>query len=208
MPVTLLGLDPGFASIGWAVVEESGSRPVIKAMGVIRTEKSDKKQKVLASDDNFRRARELAREIRALVSTYRVDVLCAESMSFPRNSSTAAKMAMAWGVIADICEQGGQPMLMATPKGIKKAVCHGDGSASKEDVQTAMKITFGDAPARFMNEAKIPQGQWEHPFDALAAVVACRDSETIRLLKKVDARQQKDAPNTGTVGYDPGSSIG
>ena len=181
----LMGIDPGFASMGFALVELDGgiygSTPIsVVSMGVIRTEKSDKKQNVLASNDNFRRARELSRELRKIP---RPDVICAESMSYPRNSSAAAKVSMAWGIIADYCEASGTPMLMATPKELKRAVC-GNAGASKEEVQAALKTRYGSTLEDLLHKAGIPAGQWEHPFDALAAVTACLESETLRLLRR------------------------
>ena len=41
--VRLLGLDPGFASLGWAVVEFGAGERLV-ALGVLRTEKADRKQ--------------------------------------------------------------------------------------------------------------------------------------------------------------------
>lgn len=186
MSVLVLGLDPGFANVGWALVELDGgihgSTPeLIVAMGLIETEKSSAKQNVLASNDNYRRAREIARAVRGLKP--RPQVICAESMSFPRSSSAAAKVAMTWGVIADFCEAENIAMLMASPKELKKAVCN-DASASKTEIQIALRARFGSRPEELLKEAKIPPSSQEHPYDALAAVIACVDSEMIRLLRK------------------------
>ena len=193
--ITVLGLDPGFANTGWAVVELHPNGEVrIKALGLIETEKAGKKQQVLASNDNFKRAREVSKHIRALLYVptesdagvpYRlyVQVICAESMSFPRNASTAAKMAMCWGVVADICEDEGLPMLMATPKEIKKAV--GSEDTSKEAVQAALRSRFGEDFDEALVASGLPKSKHEHPVDALASVVACLDSETLRLMWKV-----------------------
>lgn len=182
MSILVLGIDPGFANTGWAQLELGGSTTPEKllAMGLIETEKSSKKQKVLSSDDNYRRAREIAKALRKLP---RPTVICAESMSFPRNSSAAAKVAMTWGVIADFCEVEDIPMLMTSPKELKRAVCS-DATASKEDVQKALRLRFADLPIGLLKEAGIPPSSQEHPYDALAAAVACLDSETLRLLRK------------------------
>ena len=64
-------------------------------MGVIRTEKSSAKRQVRASEDNLDRAKEIAEEIQKLVKDYNIQLICAETMSYPRNSSAAAKMANA-----------------------------------------------------------------------------------------------------------------
>jgi Holliday junction resolvasome RuvABC endonuclease subunit len=182
--IRCLGCDPGFASCGVALLELGGdTSEALVYLGVIRTEKSTAKQNILASNDNFRRAREIARELRKLPLP---DVVCCESMSFPRNASTAAKMALTWGILADYCEQTGVPLLMSTPKELKRSVC-GDASASKEDVQAAMRKRFGTVPADLLRASKIPAGQWEHPFDALASICCCLEHESVRLLRRVSS---------------------
>lgn len=183
MSLLVLGLDPGFANVGWALVEldGSGGKEVLLGMGLISTEKSAKKQNVLASNDNYRRAREIARALRAM--TPKPHVICAEAMSFPRNASAAAKVAMTWGVVADYCESEGIAMLMASPKELKNAVCQ-NASASKEEVQAALRIRFGARPGELLKAAGVPPSSQEHPYDGLAAVVACLPSETLTLLRR------------------------
>lgn len=184
MPVLVLGIDPGFANVGWALVELDGAaaKETVVGMGLIETEKSSAKQNVLASNDNFRRAREISRALRQVTSV-RPHVLCAESMSFPRNASSAAKTAMTWGVVADFCEVEEIPLLMASPKELKRAVC-ADASASKEKIQEALRERFGARPVELLKAAGVPPSSQEHPYDALAAVVACLHSETLSLLRR------------------------
>jgi len=186
MSVLILGLDPGFANVGWALVELNGgvsgtATETLVGMGLIETEKSAAKQNVLASNDNYRRAREISRAIRLL--TPRAQVICAESMSFPRNASAAAKVAMTWGVVADYCEAESITMLMASPKELKRAVCS-DASASKTQIQEALRVRFGVRPGELLKSAGVPPSSQEHPYDALAAIVACLHSETLSLLRR------------------------
>ncbi len=171
----LLGIDPGFASIGWAVVELGADGEHLKTLGVIRTKKSNRKQNTLAAADNFRRAREIGRALGGLLLEHRIEVVCAEAMSFPRSSSVAAKMAMCWGVLAQLCEVLRIPMVQASPQQIKKAVT-GRSSASKDDVGDALSLRFSDAVGLVGN---LPGGLHEHAFDAVGAVVACLDSDVV-----------------------------
>ena len=192
MPIYLLGVDPGFANIGWALVkleDDLDSKPILVDMGLVSTEKSSKKQKVLASDDNFRRAREISKHLSRLIfapDKKLIAGICAESMSFPRNASAAGKVAMAWGVLADVCETRRICMLMASPKQVKKTVC-GIGTASKEEVQTALQKQFGSKPEELLATHKIPNSSKEHPYDALASVLSCLDSEMITLIRRSGA---------------------
>lgn len=186
----VLGLDPGFASVGYAVVRITRDSEQPVKLGIIRTEKSSGKRNVRASDDNLERAKEIAAELQAIVRQYDVKLICAETMSYPRNAAAAAKMAMCWGVLAALAHQHSIPVAQATPQEVKKALCH-KKDASKEEVQEAVRRVF---TGFFSEEVKpgvplplsnIPKSLWEHPCDALATVVACRESEVLLLVRRM-----------------------
>lgn len=188
-PLYVLGIDPGFASIGLAVVaigpNPQDDRPV--RMALFRTQKSSAKRKVRASDDNLERAKEIAQWLQTMVQTYDVKLICAETMSFPRSASVAAKMAMCWGVIAAISSRDRIPVTQASPQEIKKTMCQ-NKSASKEEVQASLNLLFRTdlvGPNCVLADARLPGSQLEHPYDALAAVVACRDSAEVLLLRRM-----------------------
>lgn len=187
MSFPVLGLDPGFANIGYALVlfdAEQSERPV--AMGVFRTAKSSAKANVLASGDNLRRAREIYVFLRSLLRDGPhgpVRAICAETMSFPRSSSVAAKMSMCWGVVAALSAEFDLPVLQASPQGLKKQVS-GKKTTSKTGVQKALDKRFGAANLRALVQ-DLPASVLEHPYDALGAVVACEDSEVLRLARRM-----------------------
>lgn len=179
----ILGLDPGFANLGYAIVSASGTS--VKAMGLISTEKSNKKLNVRASDDNALRTREITRALVALKNYGNIVAICAECMSFPRNSSAASKMSLAWGaIIAFAVLHAEIPIIQSSPQAIKKAVC-GNKTASKEEVQSELRVRFSD---EHLDEHLhgLPPGSWEHPFDALGSVIAGFESETLQLLRRLD----------------------
>lgn len=174
-----LGIDPGFSSFGWctlAISPPAQLRPL--ACGVIRTAKASKKSATYASDDNLSRAREISSALAALIQQHNPSVLCAESMSFPRNASAAAKVAVSWGVVASLAERYNLPVLQASPQKVKKALC-GVNDASKEQVQAAFTERVCSLDQLL---AGVPRGQHEHPYDAAAVVVACLDSDVMRVL--------------------------
>lgn len=175
---TALGLDPGFADFGWAKVNIYAYRADVPAMGVIRTEKSAAKRNVLAVDDNLRRTFEIYDNLSSLFEG--VSVVCVESMSFPRNSSAAAKVAMTWGVMASLVKKCGVPLLQVSPQAIKKAVCK-KNNASKEEVESAVKSIF---PFKAGLLEDVAPSHHNHAWDALAAVHACMDSDVMRALKQ------------------------
>lgn len=180
MTTYVLGIDPGFASIGYAVVRLGQTLDVVRA-GVIRTQKSSAKRNVRASEDNLERAKEIAEEIQGLLRDFDVKLVCAETMSYPRNSAAAAKMAMCWGVIAAVAHQHGLPVAQATPQEVKKSVT-GKKDASKEDVQKAVVALFPPIVGLLDDT---PRSLWEHPYDALAAINACASSEVFLLARRM-----------------------
>jgi len=185
--IYVLGIDPGFKNVGYALVRLCRSSEEIVRMGVIRTDKSSKKQRVLASDDNVRRTREIALELLAQLgvgpgnlSDTMVKGLAAESMSFPRNASAAAKMAMSWGVIGCLAALMDLPLVQSSPQAIKKCLC-GTRDASKEEVQASLDARYGGVLRERLG--KVPRSLLEHPYDALGSVVAGLDSDTFRMAR-------------------------
>lgn len=162
----LIGLDNGFASIGYAVMVVDGTRARIAQLGVFYTQKSNKKQNVLTTEDNLRRAIEIAKFFRELLAAAPSTVaFCAEGMSFPRSSSVAAKMAFAWGVLASLSEATRVPVLQGSPQFLKKTVC-GKKNASKEEIRDAVVKLYPEIKAM---RARLNVGEWEHAHDAVAA---------------------------------------
>jgi crossover junction endodeoxyribonuclease RuvC len=176
----LVCLDPGFASVGYAtLVFNTGAAPFVHEFGIIRTAKSDKKQKVLAVEDNLRRTMEIATKLRWLCTLHRTVGICAEAMSFPRSSSVAAKMALAWGAIASLSEAAMIPILQATPMQVKKAVT-GVKTSTKDEVIEAVEKLY---PEIVEKRATIPRGQWEHCHDAVAVGHLMLASDTVRMAR-------------------------
>lgn len=185
--IHVLGADPGFASFGFSVVRLTKTTEEIVHTDVIRTQKSAKKAGVKAADDNFRRAQVIATTLHEVVRIYQPMAVAAESASWPRNASASAKLAMSWGILADLCHVYQLPMVQASPQELKKALCD-NKSATKEDIRRSMELRysgqFDGFKARYpARKPPQPNGQWEHGFDAAGAVVACLDTDVIRMAR-------------------------
>lgn len=179
----LLGIDGGLATFGAARYRVERGELHLAEVATFRTAKSAKKRTVLASDDNVRRCRELVRAIKAFCEPAPPAAICAEAMSFPRSASVAAKMAMAWGAVAALAEAWRCPIVQASPQQIKTALC-GNAKASKEDVQAAVELRFpGVAWPRKAADV-------EHAADAAAAVLACCESDVVRTVLLMAARDE------------------
>jgi len=176
-----LGIDPGFASMGYALVELGRASDRVVKMGVFETKKDTKKSTVLAANDNLRRCSEMAMFLEGLLRERSVVCFCVESMSFPRNASTAAKIAMCWGVISALAAVHQVSISQCSPQMLKKNLC-GARDASKEDVQAALTREFPYLPGLVSSLAK---SKHEHAFDALGAIVGVRDSDVLRLARSM-----------------------
>ena len=135
---------------------------------------------MLQSEDNLRRARELHRQLGSVAKD--AHVFCVESMSFPRNAGSAAKVAMGWGVIAALAEDLGIPVVQSSPQEIKK-VLTGAKNASKKEVQDTLGLRYNNL-SELLTEITA-KSDLDHAYDALAAVVASLDSEVIRMVRKI-----------------------
>lgn len=171
--MNVLGIDCGFSSLGWAVasVEDGAIRPLL--CGVIRTEKQTKKTNTRSSEDNIRRAGELFDALSNIINQHNVRIICAETMSWPRNAGVVAKMGIAWGVIASVSFRYSVPITQASPMILKKAIT-GNGKSSKEEMIAKVREMF---PQLELPNQSVLQ---EHAVDAVAAIIACEDSELMR----------------------------
>jgi Holliday junction resolvasome RuvABC endonuclease subunit len=180
-------MDPGFASFGVGVVQLFPDHEKVVEVDVIRTKASSKKCNVRSTNDNFRRAEEIATQLRRFIKVYRPKVFTAEALSLPRNASTSSKLSISWGILACFTTGWSIPMLQSTPQELKMMLCN-DKSASKLDIQRALERRY---PGQFdtfkykfppKNPTK-PNGQWEHGFDAVGSIVSCLDTEVMRMAR-------------------------
>ena len=171
----VLGVDPGLAHFGWAIYECSpgGGPREAPRVGTFTSMPSARRLRVLAADDAVRRCRELAAWLDAMLGACEPSVICAEAMSHPRGASAAAKLAMSWGVLAALAERRRLPIIQASPQCCKRAVTS-SRTASKAEVQDAVRSRWPGLrwPARVADR--------EHAADALAAIIACLDSDVVR----------------------------
>ena len=175
----LLGVDPGFSSIGLVALDLDADRVV--RFDVFRTAKDDRKGRTLAVEDNVRRAREIAVYLGRVVEELEPIAIAAEAMSFPRSSSVAAKVALTWGVLVALAERHELAIVQASPQEVKRALC-GRKDASKDDVAEKLR---GRWPELEQLEESVTRSQREHPYDALAAAAVAMTSDVVRLGRRV-----------------------
>ena len=125
-----LGIDPGTAIVGYAVVAARGSELSMIACDVITTP---------ASMPLPERLRHIYHHLGEIVSTYHPGEAAMEELFFAKNARTAFSVGQARGVAMLALANGGLAVAEYTPRQVKQAVT-GYGAASKEQVGEMVRI--------------------------------------------------------------------
>ena len=125
----ILGIDPGTATTGWAIVEEARNDPHLVACGCVNTSKTK-------SDAD--RLVEIGKDIKALIKKYKPAEAAIEDLFFFKNLKTAITVAQARGVILYEIKKNLIPLFSYTPLQVKQALT-GYGRAEKKQIQIMVK---------------------------------------------------------------------
>ena len=132
----ILGIDPGYAIVGFGVIECEGMRYKPIAAGVITTP-----AKIPIED----RLLMIYDKLSALIKKYKPEAAAVEELFFNTNHTTGIPVAEARGVILLCLRQNGVPIYEYTPLQVKQAVV-GYGRAEKQQV-IAMTTSLLSLPA-------------------------------------------------------------
>jgi crossover junction endodeoxyribonuclease RuvC len=132
-PLKILGLDPGFGTFGYGVIEVFGNKLQHVAHGAIVTQKDEPIQLRLKS---------LYEQIRKIVESYAPDEVAVEQLFFYKNVTTAIAVGEARGVSLLAVVELKIPIFEYTPHVVKKAIT-GSGKAGKGDVQKWVMLLLG-----------------------------------------------------------------
>ena len=126
----VLGIDPGYALMGWGVVEAQGSHMRLLGYGCIETKAGTPMQ---------HRLRTLQLGIRDLTLMYRPDEVAFEELFFAQNVTTALMVGAARGAAIIAAAEYTENLYEYTPMQIKQAVT-GYGKADKKQIQQMVKL--------------------------------------------------------------------
>ena len=125
----ILGIDPGYATVGYGVVDIQGGRYHSVEHGAI----------VTRPEDDFPRRLEIIFDAAySVMQKYRPQALSLEKLFFANNKTTAIGVAEARGVILLAARKAGVPVYEYTPMQVKQAVT-GYGGAQKAQVQEMVR---------------------------------------------------------------------
>lgn len=157
----ILGIDPGYATIGFGLVEAERAQMHMVTYGAITTP---------AGIPLSRRLYQIDRDMEELISKLRPDVIAIEELFFNTNITTGIAVAHGRGVLLCAAERSGVPLYEYTPSQVKLAVT-GYGKAEKHQVM--------DMTKRLLKLKAVPRP--DDAADALAIAICHARSATSRL---------------------------
>ena len=155
----VLGIDPGYATIGYGVIDTNGNRHKAVDYGVITTPKNENIAVRLAM---------IYDSMTEIINKFKPDEIAVEELFFVQNVTTGINVAHARGVILLASVHACGRLYEYTPLQIKQAMT-GYGRAEKRQIQEKDKI--------YLNLPKIPRP--DDAADALA--IALTHAQTNRL---------------------------
>ncbi|MDR3186320.1 MAG: crossover junction endodeoxyribonuclease RuvC [Christensenellaceae bacterium] len=131
--MVILGIDPGYAILGYGVVFSEHEHQHAIAYGTIETPKTQQFPV---------RLKYIGDEISKLIEQYKPDAIVVEELFFKNNQKTAILVAEARGVVLFVASLSEAKLFEYTPLQVKQ-VLTGYGRAEKAQVQQMVKLLLG-----------------------------------------------------------------
>lgn len=132
--MTVLGFDPGLATLGYGVIEiESGGKPNVVDYGIVQTPKGESLAVRLCM---------LESAINQIIDEYKPNEIAMEELFFAKNVKTAIAVAHARGVLLLTANKSCGKIYEYTPLQIKQALT-GYGRADKKQIQKTVAMLLG-----------------------------------------------------------------
>jgi crossover junction endodeoxyribonuclease RuvC len=129
----ILGIDPGIATIGFAVLDYEKNRFQLVKCGVITTP---------AHTSLSSRLNRIFDDLSDLIDLFHPDAVSIEELFFNTNITTGISVAHGRGVILLACQRAGIKIYEYTPLQVKQAVA-GYGRAEKKQIMEMVKRICG-----------------------------------------------------------------
>ncbi|MBI5465961.1 MAG: crossover junction endodeoxyribonuclease RuvC [Candidatus Kerfeldbacteria bacterium] len=127
----VLGIDPGFGRLGYALVSGTLTHPVLIEAGYIQTK----------GTNHGLRLSELRDKLTSVIARHQPTSAAIERLFFSVNVKTALKVAEARGVVMELLTTHKLPVLELSPQAVKMAAT-GQGNADKKQVQKMLCLIF------------------------------------------------------------------
>lgn len=157
----ILGIDPGYAIVGFGILEAAGGTARLLRCGAINTP---------AGVPMPRRLLQIQEDMEILLREFAPEVMAIEELFFNTNVTTGIGVAQARGVILASAARAGVPIFEYTPSQVKQAVV-GYGKAEKRQVM--------DMTKRLLHLQAVPKP--DDAADAVAIALCHARTRTSRL---------------------------
>lgn len=159
----ILGIDPGYAIVGFGVLNSERREPSLLACGAITT---------AANQPLPKRLLQIADDLEQLIVQFHPEVMAVERLYFGNNVTTGIGVAQARGVILMTAQRHGLSIVEYDPSQVKLAVV-GYGNAEKRQVM--------DMTRRLLKLKAVPK-----PDDAAdaVAIALCHARSATSLLSR------------------------
>ena len=147
----ILGIDPGYAIVGWGVVDYQNTRFSVVDYGAVLTD---------AGTPFNLRLEQIYDETLSIMQRYRPQSMAIEKLFYNTNAKTVIDVGQARGVLVLAAQKCGLHIAEYTPLQVKQSVV-GYGRAEKKQVQEMTKL--------ILNLPKIPKP--DDTADALAIAI-------------------------------------
>ena len=161
----VLGIDPGYAIVGYGIVDYVGNRFKTVDYGAILTD-----SKTIFTS----RIGKIYSDLTEIFNSHKIDAVAIEKLFFNTNTTTAIDVAQARGVILLAAHNSGVPVYEYTPLQVKQAVT-GFGRAEKKQVMEMTRL--------LLNLDKVPKP--DDTADALAIAI-CHAHSCGSMLGKIN----------------------
>ncbi len=159
----IIGIDPGYAIMGWGILDLKGNKFSVVDYGSITTD---------AGVDAAKRLQHIYAELGAIIAKYEPEEAAIEELFFNNNAKTVILVGEARGIAVLACANAGLDISEYTPLQIKQALV-GYGRADKKQVQAMVKA--------ILNLKEVPRP--DDTADAVAAAICHGHSRGRRIIK-------------------------
>lgn len=161
----ILGIDPGLANTGWAIIQENDSKLEFIESGTIITK---------ANEEISSRIKKIGESINDVLQRFNIDETSLEEVFVNKNNMSSLKLGHARGAIILSVANNNIPITEYSATHIKKAIV-GTGRCSKDQINMMVRVLVPKASPKN-----------EHEADAIAiAVTHANNSGYKNYLKNV-----------------------
>lgn len=167
--MVIMGIDPGYQRVGWAVIKNNKGINEVKDFGCLETSKLD-------SPEN--RLLKIYKKISGLFKKYSPETLAVEELFFATNAKTAIGVGQARGAILVAAALKKIPVVSYTPLVVKQTIS-GSGTADKMQIQKMVM--------RLLKLTELPKP--DDAADALA--IALTHAYSYKVRNKINTKKQQ-----------------